>query len=49
MINVLENTSNQPSKFGTKNQVEINFYVIFTYNKKNLMFKSAMVNASLCD
>ena len=33
IINLLDNTPNQPSKFRTKNSVEINDDALGTYNK----------------
>ena len=45
---MLDNTSNQPFKFKTKNWVEINDDSICTYDKKNITFKTAMLIASLC-
>ena len=49
IINLLDNTSNKPSKFRTKIWVEINDYRNGVYDKNNLKFKTAMLNASLCD
>ena len=50
IINLLDNTSNQPSKFRTKNWVEVNnesrgTYGIDTKNK----FITTMPRSSLCD
>ena len=50
MINLLDNTSNQPSKFRTKNWVEINNEPRGTYNvNSEIRFKTTMLNSSLCD
>ena len=50
IINVLDNTPNQPTKFRTKNQVEINNDVHGTYNTNSqIKFKSSMYKSSLCD
>ena len=50
MINVLDNTSNQPSKFRTKNQVEINDESRGTCNiNRQIRFKTTIPKPSLCD
>ena len=49
IINLLNNASNQLSRFKTKNWVKINDDKNATYDKKNLKFKTTMLNASLCD
>ena len=50
IINLLENTSNQPSKFRTKNLVEINDESRVTYNTNSqIKFKNTMLKSSLCD
>ena len=50
IINLLENTPNQPTMFGTKNWVEINDKSCGTYNTNNqIRFKTSMLRASLCD
>ena len=44
------NTPNQPSKFRTKNWVEINDDSLGTYNSNSqIKFKTAMLNSSQCD
>ena len=49
-INLLDNTSNQPSKFRTKNCVEINSESRRTYNvNSQIKFKAKMLKSSLCD
>ena len=48
IINLLENTSNQPSKFRTKNLVEINDESRVTYNTNSqIKFKNTMLKSSL--
>ena len=48
--NFFNNTPNQPTKFRTKNWVEINDYARGTYNTNNqIKFKTAMLKSSLCD
>ena len=50
MINLLDNTLNQQTKFRTKNWVEINDESQGTYNKDNqIRFKTSMLRSSLCD
>ena len=47
IINLLDNTPNQPSKFMTKNWVERNDEV-YTTNKQ-IKFKTTMLKSRLCD
>ena len=48
--NLLDNTSNQPSKFRAKNQVEINNESSGTYNAgSQIKFKATMSKSNLCD
>ena len=48
--NLLDNTPNQPSKFGTKNRVEINDKSHRVYNiGSQIKFKTSMLRSSLCD
>ena len=50
MINLLDNTTNQPSRFRTKNLVEINDDARGTYNKNSqIKFKTSMLKLSLCN
>ena len=50
IANLLDNTSNQPSKFRTKNWVEINNDVRGVYSpNKQIRFKTSMPRSSLCD
>ena len=49
-INLLDNTSNQPSKLKTKNWVEINDESRGTYNaNSDVKFKPTMLKYCLCD
>ena len=44
------NVTNQPSKFKTKNQVEINYESRGMYNKDNqIRYKISILRSSLCD
>ena len=50
IANLLDNTSNQPSKFRTKNWVEIINESRATYAVNKLIkFKRSMLRSSLCD
>ena len=50
LINLLDNTSNQPVKFRTKTWVEKNDQSRGTYNTNSqIKFKTAMLKSSLCD
>ena len=50
IANLLDNASNQPSKFRTKNWVEINDESRGTYAvNKQIKFKTSMLRSSLCD
>ena len=50
IVNLLDNTPNQPSKFRTKNLVEINDDVRGVYSpNKQIRFKTSMLRSSLCD
>ena len=50
MVNLLANTPNQPSKFRTKNWVEVNDESRGTYNvNSQIWFKNSMLRSSLCD
>ena len=49
IINLLNNTSNQPSKFRIKNRIEINDQSRGVYNtNSNIRFETAMLKSSLC-
>ena len=50
VMNLLENTPNQPSKFRTKNWVEVNNESCGTYNvNSQIKFKNSMLMSGLCD
>ena len=50
MKNLLDNTPNQPTKFRTKNWVEINYEQRGTYNTySQIKFKTSMLRSSLWD
>ena len=47
---MLDNKPNQPTKFRTKNWVEINVDVHGTYNtNRQIKFKNSMLKSSYCD
>ena len=48
ILTLLHNQTTQSSRFGTKNGVEINDDRPWTYDKKNLKFKTLMLNTNLC-
>ena len=50
IINLLDNTPNQPTKFRTKNWIEINHDACRTYNTNSqIKFKTSRLRSSLCD
>ena len=50
IANLLNDKSNQPSKFRTRNWVEINDEARGTYSpNKQIKFKTSMLRSSLCD
>ena len=50
IVNLLDSASNQPSKFRTKNWVEINDESRGTYSvNRQINFKTSMLRSSLCD
>ena len=50
IANLLNDESNQPSKFRTRNWVEINDEARGTYSpNKKIKFKTSMLRSSLCD
>ena len=50
IIKLLKNAPNQPSKFRTKNWIEINDDARGVYSpNKQIKFKTAMLRSSLCD
>ena len=48
IINLLDNTTNQQSKFRTRNWVEMNDKSRGTYNN-NIKFKTSMIRSNLCN
>ena len=49
-IDLLDDTTNQPSKFRTKNWVEVNDESRGTYNDNSyIKFKTSMIRLNLCD
>ena len=50
IANLLDSASNKPSKFRTRNWVEINDDLRGVYSpNKQIRFKTAMLRSSLCD
>ena len=50
IANLLDDASNKPSKFRTRNLVEINDDIRGAYSpNKQIRFKTAMLRSSLCD
>ena len=50
IANLLDSVSNKPSKFRTRNWVEINDDIRGEYSSiKQMRFKTAMLRSSLCD
>ena len=49
IANVLDSAPNQPSKFRTRNWVEINDESRGTYTSNNIRFKTTMLRSSLYD
>ena len=49
IANLLDNTLNQPSKFRTRNWVEINDESRGTYTGNNIKSKITMLRSNLCD
>ena len=50
IANLIDNASNKPSKFRTKNWVEINDDIRGAYSpNKQIRFKTAMLRSSLCN
>ena len=49
IANLLENASNQPSKFRTRNWVKTNDESRGTYTGDNIKFKTTMLRSDLCD
>ena len=49
IINLLDDTTNEPSKFRTRNWVKINDESKGKYLNSNIRFKTSMIRSSLCD
>ena len=50
LINLLDDTTNQPSKFRTRNWVEINDESQRMYNvNSDIRFKTLIIRSNLCD
>ena len=50
LANLSDNSSNRPSKFRTRNWVEINDDIRGAYSpNKQIRFKTAILRSSLCD
>ena len=50
IVNLIDDTPNQPSKFRTRNSVEINDESRGAYNvNSRIKFKTIMLKSSLCD
>ena len=49
IANLLDSASNQPSKFRTRNWVEINDESRGTYTSNNIKFKTTMLRSNFCD
>ena len=47
--NFIDSESNQPSKFRTRNWVQINDESRGTYTSNDIRFKTTMLRSSLCD
>ena len=48
-INLLDDTTNQPSNFRTRNWVEINDESKGRYDNSNIRFKTSIIRSNLCD
>ena len=49
IVNLLNNASNQHSKFRTRNWVEINDKSRGAYTSNDIKFKTTMLRSNLCD
>ena len=49
IINLLDDTTNQPSKFRTRSWVETNDESKRRYDNTNIRFEMSMIRSSLCD
>ena len=48
IINLLDDTTNQPSKFRTREWDEINDESKVRYDNGNIRFKTSMISSNLC-
>ena len=48
-INLLDDTMNQPSKFRTRNWVEINDESKGSYDNSNIRFETSIICSNVCD
>ena len=48
IANLLDSASNQPSKFRTRNWVEINYESRGTYTSNDIKFKTTVLRSNLC-
>ena len=49
IANLLDNVSNQPTRFRTRNWVEINYDLRGTYTNADIKSKTTMLKSDLCD
>ena len=49
VINLLDNSSSQPSRFRTRNWVEVNDESRGAYTGNNIKFKTTMLRSNLCN
>ena len=49
IINLLDDTTNQPTKFRTRDWVEINDESKGGYDKSNIRFKTSTIRSNLCN
>ena len=49
IVNLLGNTSNQPSKFRTRNWIEINDELRGSYSNNDIRFKTTILRSNICD
>ena len=49
ILNLLDDTTNQSSKFRTRNWVEINYESKGRYDNSNIRFKTFMIRSNLSD
>ena len=49
IANLVDNASNQPSKFRLRNQVELNDESRGTYTGNSIIFKTTMLRSNFCD